>query len=146
MAVQTNIAAGYLSAFEGPIGVSVQSKLKKWPFLQKLGFAGSLSYSNSTFHGLKDFTKEMKMYSVTHPILRSAWRVIEQIAPLNPEVTSQLFTSDTLGPVGKDFENLTGFGEAFAVSPDQLKSPSAIRTQVSASGPISPSITNTAGI
>jgi hypothetical protein len=135
MAVQDNISSTYLSAFERPIGVSVQSKLMKWPFLQQMGFAGSLSHANSTFHGLKDFGTQMGTYSSTHPILTAAWKVIKQMVPTNPSVIAKMFISPVLGQVGNEFQSLAGFGEAFAVSPDQLNSPSAISSQLASAQP-----------
>lgn len=132
MAVQTNIAAGYLSSFESPLGVSVMSKLTQWPFLQQLGFAGSLTYLNQNFHGLGDFNTELSEYSSTSAILEAAWSVIKQIAPKNPQVTALMFTSSTLGQVGNQFQSLTGFGQAFAITPDQLKQPTNIGSLVQA--------------
>jgi len=127
MAVDTNIAAGYLSAFEGPIGVSVQSKLTKWPILQLMGFAGSLVHHNQTFHGVKDFNVQMGEYSSTNGILSAAWNVIKQLAPSNPSVLLRMFPSPILGMVGTEFQALPSFGEAFAVSPDQLKQPGTLQ-------------------
>jgi hypothetical protein len=146
MAVQSNLAAGYLSAFERPIGVSVMSKLLKWPFLQRLGHAGSLSYANTTFHGLQDFNVQMSEYSSTNAILITAWNVIKQLAPLNPSVTAMMFTSPILGVVGNEFQSLTGFGEVFALSPDQLTSPSAIASQLASAVPATAIPFNTAGV
>jgi hypothetical protein len=131
MAIQTNIAAGYLSAFECPLGVSVMSKLTQWPFLQQLGHAGMLTHLNANFHGLNDFNDQMSAYSSTNAMLAAAWRVIKQLAPKNPEVTALMFVSPILGQVGNEFQQLTGFGQAFAISPDQLKSPASIQSLVS---------------
>jgi hypothetical protein len=146
MAVQANLAAGYLSAFERPIGVSVQAKLMKWPFLQQLGHAGSLSFANTTFHGLPDFNTQLSAYSSTNAILTAAWNAIKQIAPLNPSVVAKMFVSPVLGQVGNEFQSLTGFGEAFAVSPDQLTSPSAIASQLASAVPATAIPFNTAGV
>ena len=147
MAVQTNIAAGYLTAFEGPLGVSIQATMSKWPFLQLLGFAGTITNMNQTFHGVKDFNDQMSAYSGTNPMLTAAWNLIKQLAPTNPEVLLRMFPSPILGMVGTEFQALTGFGEAFAISPNQLKSPAAINLQVaSAAVPTSLPIVSTVGV
>lgn len=130
MSVQVNLAAGYLSGFENPIGVSVMAKLNQWPFLQRLGFSGTLTNLNQAFHGLGDFNNEMAEYSSTDDLLELAWTVIRQIVPQNPIVSALMFNSSVLGQVGKEFQQMTGFGQAFALSPDQLKSPAAIQSAV----------------
>ena len=130
MSVQTNIAAGYLSAFEGPIGVSVMSKLTQWPFLQQLGFAGTLDQSSSTFHGLKDFNLQMNMYSSTNGLLKIAWNVIKQFVLNNAEVLALEYHAPNLGKVGRIFQVLTSFGQVFALSPSELKSPGSIAAKV----------------
>ena len=130
MAVQTSIAAGYLSSFENPIGVSVMSKLAQWPTIQKLGFAGQLGHMNANFHGLEDFKNEIAAYSATNGLLEAAWQVIKQIVPMNPAIIPLLFQSDVLGQVGVEFQQLSGFGQAFAINPTQLKSPASITSQV----------------
>jgi hypothetical protein len=126
-----NIASGYLSSFERPISVSVMSKAQSWPFLQQLGFAGSLTHTGNTFHGLSDFKTQMAKYSSTSAILQAAWRVIKQIVPNNPQVMALMYTDPALGQVGKDFQSLSNFGQVFAVSPSELKSPSIIASKVS---------------
>ncbi len=131
MSVQLNISAGYLSSFECPLGVSVMSKMTQWPFLQELGFAGSLTHMNQNFHGLNDFNEQMTDYSSTSGILEAAWAVIKQLVPKNPDVTALMFNSSTLGQVGKEFQQMSGFGQAFAITPDQLKTPTSIPSLVS---------------
>jgi hypothetical protein len=130
MSVQTNIASGYLSAFEGPVGVSVMSKATKWPFLQQLGFGGNLDQLAATFHGLKDFNKQMSMYSSTNAWLRAAWNVIKQFVLNNAEVLALEYHDPNLGKVGRIFQVLTSFGQVFALSPSELKSPGSIAAKV----------------
>lgn len=130
--LQTNLAAGYLSSFERPIAVSVMAKASSWPFLQELGFAGSLPHQNKTFHGLNDFKNQMSMYSSTNMILAAAWRVIQMIIPNNPSVQALMYVDHSLGQVGSQFKQLQNFGQVFALSPSELKSPSAVATKVSA--------------
>lgn len=130
--VQTNLATGYLSSFERPISVSVMAKTQSWPFLQQLGFAGSLSLLSSTFHGLTDFYNQMTMYSSTNLILKTAWSVIQTIVPMNAKVQSLMYVDPTLGQVGNQFQQLQNFGQVFALSPTELQSPSAVSSKVSA--------------
>ncbi len=130
MSVQLSIAAGYLSSFESPIGVSVMAKLAQWPTLQKLGFAGQLGHMNANFHGLEDFKNQISAYSATNGLLEAAWQVIKQVAPMNPSIIPLLFRSDVLGQVGVEFQQLSGFGQAFAITPTQLKLPAAVESQV----------------
>lgn len=147
MSVQLNISAGYLSSFESPLGVSVMSKMTQWPFLQQLGFAGSLTHMNQNFHGLSDFNLQLSEYSSTGAVLEAAWSVIKQIAPKNPLVTALMFNSSTLGQVGNEFQNITGFTQAFAITPDQLKQPANIGSLVSAGAAVAQSVaSSTVGI
>jgi hypothetical protein len=147
MSVQLNISAGYLSSFECPLGVSVMSKLTQWPTLQQLGFAGSLTHLNQNFHGLGDFNTQLSEYSSTSDLLEAAWSVIKQIAPKNPQVTALMYTDPNLGQVGKEFQSMTGFGQAFAITPDQLKQPSNISSLVSAGAAVTQSaVSSTVGI
>ena len=143
MSVQLDIAAGYLSDFENPLGVSVMSKLTQWPILQQLGYAGSLTHINQNFHGVKDFYDQMTAYSSTHAILIAAWQAIKQLAPKNPEVLATMFVSPVLGQVGNEFLALSSFGQAFAITPDQLKIPSAITSAVQSLGQPTPPAANT---
>lgn len=131
MSIQQNIATGYLQAFNAPIGVSIMSKLSQWPFLQQLGFNGSLYLQGQTFHGLHDFHDQMATYSATHSILTSAWNVIKGIVLKNLDVLSLTYNSPVLGQVGNLFQQLSGFGQVFAVSPSELQSPVAINKAVS---------------
>lgn len=97
-------------------------KLKQFPMLQQLGFAGGLGHMKDTFHGLQDFFKQMDKYSATSPsTLVPAWNVIKMIAPVNPEVGALVFTADGLGTVGKDFLSIHNFGEIFAKTRDELE-------------------------
>jgi hypothetical protein len=130
MSVQTNIADGYLSAFEGPVGVSVMSKLTQWPFLQQLGFAGTLDQSSSTFHGLKDFTLQMNMYSSTNGLLKIAWNIIKQFVLNNAQVKALEYQDPNLGSVGLAFKTLTSSGQVFALSPSELQSPGSVAMKV----------------
>lgn len=130
--VQSNIASGYLSSFENPIGVSVMAKAQSWPFLQKLTFGSTLDMQKSTFHGLGDFKSQMQRYSSTHWILTAAWRVVQMLVPNNSSVASLMYNDPALGPVGKVFKELPSFGQVFALSPSELKNPSAVRAKVSA--------------
>jgi hypothetical protein len=130
--VQSNIAAGYLSAYERPIAVSVMSKLTQWPFQQQLGFAGALSYHNATFHGLSDFKTQMASYSSTHWILTAAYAVIKYLIPNNASVAALMYPDAALGQVGNQFQSLQNFGQVFALSPTDLQNPSAIGAKVSA--------------
>lgn len=143
MSVQLNISAGYLSAFENPLGVSVMAKLAQWPVLQRLGFAGSLGHLNQNFHGLTDFKNELTDYSSTSDLLEAAWLVIKQVVPVNPVVSALLFSSPTLGQVGKEFQQLSGFGQVFAITPDQLKQPTAIQSAVDSANSTADTISDT---
>jgi hypothetical protein len=132
--VQNNIAAGYLSSFERPIAVSVMAKVSQWPFLQELAFAGTLSYHSQTFHGLQDFQTQMSTYSSTHPILQAAWSVIQSQVPNNASVATLMYIDPSLGQVGKQFQQLSNFGQVFALSPADLQSPGTVSTKISALG------------
>lgn len=132
MSVQTNISTGYLSSFERPIAVSVMAKTNSWPFLQELGFAGSLQHQRDTFHGLNDFKKQMSKYSSTNYLLTAAWKVIQMLVPNNAEVSKLMYTDQSLGQVGTQFRQLQNFGQVFALSPDELQSPSAVNSKITA--------------
>jgi hypothetical protein len=132
MAVQTNIAEGYLSAYERPIAVSVMDKTQQWPFLQQLSFASTLELQKETFHGLNDFKIQMEKYSSTNWMLSQAWKVIQLLVPLNGQVATLIYVDRTLGKVGKAFQSLQNFGQVFALSPTELQSPSTVNTKVQA--------------
>lgn len=132
MAVQTNIAEGYLSTYERPLAVSVMDKTQQWPFLQQLAFASTLELHKETFHGLNDFKVQMEKYSSTHPILGAAWKVIQLLVPLNGQVAALIYVDQALGKVGKAFQSLPNFGQVFALSPTELQSPSTVNTKVQA--------------
>lgn len=143
MAVQTNISSDYLTAFNAPIGVSIMSKLSQWSFLQQLGFNGTLYQQGQTFHGLKDFNNQLSAYSSTHAILTAAWSIIKNIVSKNATVISQTFSSPVLGQVGNLFQQLSGFGQVFAVPPSLLQSPSAISSAVQTASSSSISLPST---
>lgn len=132
MSVQTNISSGYLSSFERPIAVSVMSKITSWPFLQELGFAGSLQHQKNTFHGLNDFKSQLSKYSSTNYLLASAWKVIQMLVPLNAEVSKLMYNDSSLGQVGNQFQQLQNFGQVFALSPAELQSPDTVSAKVTA--------------
>jgi hypothetical protein len=130
MAVQSNISAGYLSAFGTPLSVSVTSKISQWPFLQQLGFNGSLSSQSQTFHGLSDFNTQITAYSSTSGLLSAAFAVIKKIVLKNSKVLSLMFNSPVLGQVGNLFKQLSNFGQVFSIPPAQLKVPSSIKFSI----------------
>ena len=125
--VHDDVADQYLSQFDRTIGVSAMQKIRKFSFLQELGFNGQLAFMKETFYGLREFNQQIGgMYSSTHQVLQDAWATIRGIAPKNPQVESQLFTSSVLGKVGKLFRSIHGFNKAFAASPEELKDPGKI--------------------
>lgn len=132
MSVQNNIATGYLSSFELPIGVSVMSKLTQWKGLQELGFAGNLNHHNLNFHGLKDFKFQLDLYSSTNFMLKAAFSVIKKLIPNNPILSLLLYPDPALGLVGKQFQGLANFNQVFAVSPTELKTTGAVASKIAA--------------
>jgi hypothetical protein len=119
--VQDQLASDEGQSFDRPINVSVIEKLKKFPFMQELGFNGQLSFARDTFHGLGDFNRQMTIYSGTIYVLMAPFAAIRALIPFNAEVTKNLFISRTLGLVGNAFRKLVGFDQVFTVSPDELK-------------------------
>lgn len=118
--IQNSIADDYLQQFDRSIGVAGMAKLNKWPFLQKLGFNGQLGHLQETFHGLKDFKVQMEAYSNSHLILRIAWSVISPIVLKNLMTLALTFAGPVLGKVGKLFQSISGFAQAFSISPEIL--------------------------
>ena len=117
---QNNIAASVAASYDMPIAVSVIEKLAKFPFLQQLGYNGQLSWLQGGFLGLQDFFDEMTTYSSAADILQAAWQLIQKRVPLNLDVQKSLYTTDSMGTVGNAFQQLVGFQQTFAVSPDDL--------------------------
>lgn len=128
--VQDKIASDYLAQFDRPLSVSSMLKLRRWPMLQELGFNGQLGHMKNTFHGLKDFKRQMEMYSSTHWILKLAWKVISSLVLNNAMVKMLLFTSASLGEVGKLFKSIGSFEQVFAVKPDEVLDPTKVKTKI----------------
>lgn len=117
---QNSIAATVSASYDKPIAVSVINKLDKFPFLQELGFNGQLGFLKEKFLGLDDFNDEMTLYSNSNTILKAAWNLIKLRVPLNLDLLKSLYQDPNLGTVGDAFRSLVGFGQVFAVNPDQL--------------------------
>lgn len=142
MSIQSS-TVGALSSFEGPIGVSIVSKLTKWSSLQELGFAAQLTYLDKNFHGLNDFIDQMSIYSGSNTILAGAWSLIYPTqVPMTPEVSSLMYTDPVLGQVGLQFLSLINFGQTLALSPSQLNQPAMIASLVSIAASSAPSISS----
>jgi hypothetical protein len=130
------IASELNAQYSRPITISVMRRLDEWPFLQTLGFQASLKDSSEMFHGLEDFVEQIEDYSSANPTqLGGPMSVIAPRAPLNANVEREMYEDPTLGEVGLTFESLAGFGQVFAVSPDELQeSPTAAADKVTSSG------------
>jgi hypothetical protein len=128
--IHDDIANDYLQQFDKSIGVSAMKKLRKFPFLQELGFNGQLKHMKETFHGLKEFNVHMDKYSNSHPILKAAWALIKYLAPKNPFVALLLTNFGGMGTVGKLFQSIPGFGKVFAANPDDLLDPKKLADKV----------------
>lgn len=129
--IHEGIASDVLQQFNMPLSVSSMTKLQQFPMLQQLSFNGQLSSMNDTFHGVKDFTLQMDLYSSYHPILTAAWKLIKGLAPKNPSVTSLLFQDKALGKVGSLFKSIHGFGQVFGINPNPLPDISSLSNKVS---------------
>ena len=141
MSIQSS-PAGSLSSFEGPIGVSIVSKLTKWSSLQELGFAAQLTYLDKNFHGLNDFISQMTQYSSSNSLLETAWAPVLPNVPFTPTVSLLMYTDPVLGQVGLQFLSLINFGQTFALSPSQLNQPALISSLVSIAANSIPSISS----
>lgn len=129
--VQSQVSNQYLQAFNLPIGVSGMQKLQQFPALQKLGYAGQLGSMKNDFHGLVDFNQQLAKYSTASGILGIAWSLIKYISPNNPNIARLLFTAPGLGTVGQLFQTIHGFGQVFALTPNDLTSPAAVSAKAS---------------
>lgn len=129
--VQSQVSNQYLQVFNLPIGVSGMQKLQQFPALQELGYAGQLASLKNDFHGLVDFNQQMAKYSSVSGLLGIAWSLIKYISPNNPNIARLLFTAPGLGTVGQLFQTIHGFGQVFALTPDDLKTPSTVNAKTS---------------
>lgn len=129
--VQSQVSTQYLKAFSLPIGVSGMQKLQQFPALQQLGYAGQLASIKNDFHGLVDFNLQMSQYSSVSGMLTVAWSLIKYIAPNNANVGRLLFTAPGLGSVGQLFQTIQSFGQVFALTPNDLTSPTKVSAKAS---------------
>lgn len=129
--VHADISDQYLQQFDRSVGVSGMQKLQEFPALQKLGYAGQLGSLKNDFHGLQDFRSQMDLYSSANHILKIAWSLIKNIVPNNPNIARMLFTAPGLGIVGDAFKSIHNFGQVFALSPGDLKSPETVQAKAS---------------
>jgi hypothetical protein len=120
MAVQDDISAKYLDQFNVSIPVSMVSKLRNWEARQKFQWDAVIKHPQQQFHGLKDFLKQMDMYSSTHIILKIAWKVIKTLVPKNTEILALMTSAPGLGSVGKSLLQIHGFGQVFGAHPEDL--------------------------
>src|SRR4051812_4379747 len=120
--VHDSISDQYLQQFNRSIGISGMQKLSQFPALQQLGYNGQLGSITKDFHGLKDFKSQLSKYSSVSHTLRLAWSLISFIVPNNAAIKGLLFSSPSLGTVGKMFSSIHNFGQVFSLSPQDLTS------------------------
>jgi hypothetical protein len=116
MQVQDQIAQDTMQQFHLPLSVSVIQKARDWPTRQKIAYEAIKGHLRDDFHGLEDFREQMEMYSSSNLILKTAWKLIKGLAPVNRKILKTLVTNSQLGQVGKFLLTLQGFDRVFAVS------------------------------
>lgn len=129
--VHDDLSDQYLQQFDRSVGVSGMQKLQEFPSLQKLGYNGQLNHLKQGFHGLTDFKTQMAKYSSVSKKLLIAWALISAVVPNNPSILKLLFSAPGLGTVGDAFKSIHNFGQVFALSPSDLKSPATVQSKVS---------------
>lgn len=130
--VHDSVSDQYLQQFDRSVGVAGMQKLQEFPSLQKLGYHGQLGSMKNDFHGLTDFKTQMSKYSSVSKTLKIAWSLISAIVPNNISILRMLFTAPGLGTVGNAFKSIHGFGQVFALSAGDLKSPATVASKAAA--------------
>jgi len=128
--VQANLSSADLAQFNVTIGLNLQNKLQDWPSRQQLQYGAVKGLATQDFHGLQDFDFQMSLYSSTHPLLESAWKVIKSIVPNNPKLLATLLNIPGFGKVGMQVLSLVGIQNIVVAPQSILKSSTQLNATI----------------
>jgi hypothetical protein len=111
MSQQNELSAASLMQFARPVTISFVDKAQDWPTRQKIAYEAMLALLKADFHGLKDFSEQMELFSTANPMqLKAPWAAIKALAPLNRNLLLRLVPDPLLGTmVGRFLSTVLGF-------------------------------------
>ena len=128
--VQTTLASQVLNQFHISIDANIVNKQTDWPTRQKTQYESMKGLMYPDWHGLKDFQKQLLMYSNTNIILTVAYAIIKALIPNNQEILATLTTIQGMGQVGNFLLSLTGFGSIFIAPQNILGNSNSLQSTI----------------
>lgn len=128
--VQATLAQQDLSQFNVRIGLNLQNKLQDWPGRQQIQYGAVKGLATKDFHGLQDFNFQLSLYSSTHALLESAWKIIKSIVPNNPKLLATLLTIPGFGQVGMQVLSLVGIQNIVVAPQSILQNSSQLKSTI----------------